>query len=81
MSTDTGLRLSDERAYITCHTYPDRTPILHISQGGNVFTLSLDGKDYPSENDLQAIRDLVDAVMVMQAEAERLAWGVPAVAS
>lgn len=78
--TSIGVTLGAD-TYVTCHVYTDRTPILHISRGGTILTLSLDHDRIPSDEDLKAVRDLIDAVLVFGAEVERHACGAPSMAA
>ncbi|MCD0451947.1 hypothetical protein LO762_22520 [Actinocorallia sp. API 0066] len=67
-----GLHLGED-AYVLCHTYPARGPILAISTGGAALTLTCDERDAIGTREVEIARALVDAAQRFLSEVERLA--------
>jgi hypothetical protein len=64
-------------AYLRCFSYDDRCPILHISGGSSIVTVSPAGHLAADDEDLKFARELLRTVREFAAEVERL-HGAPA---
>ncbi|WP_018635891.1 hypothetical protein [Parafrankia elaeagni] len=58
--------------HATCHTYPNRTPILSVDASLSMFSLSPAGGTVTADH-LQFARTLRDAVTIYLADCERIA--------
>jgi hypothetical protein len=64
-------------AYLRCFTYDDKCPILQISAGSSIVSVSPIGHYAAGDEDLKFARELLRTVQVFTAEVERL-HGTPA---